>query len=407
MSEASKAYRAAAKQKIARLLGENKGPIDASGYKVPGEMDTERKTGEKPKNPRMFKRGGKVEGAEATHHAGKKPRAKRDMGGAMPQPSPTAAGSGTAGPMMNLPAAAQAQIANAARTPNPQGMLASRPVQSWMARAGGIKKGGRVKKAEGGEAHSDAKEDRKLIDKMVKPEARTGKKEGGKAHKASGGGMNDYDDMPPMKPSPNMPSTAYRRDPAGQVIEPKGYSIYNRITGSKVGSAGDMRRARAAVDRHDNKYGRAAHAVVPEYAKGGEVVGNSEVTGTRPTGGRLARKDGGKTSGKGKMNVNIIIAQKPDSALGSGAPPMSPGAAPHPIPPPVIPPASMGGAPGGMPGGMTGGMPSGMPAGMPPMRAAGGRLIPNMDAGAGGGEGRLEKLKEYGNKFAKEKNKGD
>ena len=296
MSEASKAAREAMKKKAHRLADgdDYKGEkIDASGYKVPGEMHTEEKTGEKPKNPRMFKRGGKVEGAEATHHAGKKPRAKRDLGGA----APTAAGAGTAGPMLNLPAAAQAQVANAARTPNPQGMLGSHPVQSWMAKAGGIKKGGRVKKAEGGEAHSDAKEDRRLIDKMVKPEARTGKKEGGKAHKASGGGMNDYDDMPPMKPSPNMPSTAYRRDPAGQVIEPKGYSIYNRIPGSKVGSAGDMRRARAAVDRHDNKYGRAAHAVVPEYAKGGEVVGNSEVTGTRPTGGRLARKYGGKASG--------------------------------------------------------------------------------------------------------------
>jgi hypothetical protein len=319
MSEASKAAREAMKKKAHRLAdGDDKGnKIDASGYKVPGEMHTEEQTGEKPKNPRMFKRGGKVEGAEATHHAGKRPRAKREMGGA----APTAAGAGTAGPMLNLPAAAQAQIANAARTPNPQGMLGSHPVQSWMAKAGGIKKGGRVKKADGGEAHSDAKEDRNLIDKMVKPEARTGKKEGGKAHKA----------------------------------------------------------------------------------KGGEVVGNSEVTGTRPTGGRLARKSGGKTSGKGKMNVNIIIAQKPDSAMGAGAP-MPPGAAPHPIPPPVIPPASMG---GGSPGGMPSAMPSGMPAGMPPMRAAGGRLFPKMDAGGGGAEGRLEKRKEYGNKFAKEKNKGD
>jgi hypothetical protein len=369
MSEASKAAREAMKKKAHRLADgdDYKGEkIDASGYKVPGEMHTEEKTGEKPKNPRMFKRGGKVEGAEATHHAGKKPRAKRDLGGA----APTAAGAGTAGPMLNLPAAAQAQVANAARTPNPQGMLGSHPVQSWMAKAGGIKKGGRVKKAEGGnvpipepnsveakiaarnekeagqrvwakklmqdgninpvtgavgkskggEAYSDAKEDRRLIDKMVKPEARTGKKEGGKAHKA----------------------------------------------------------------------------------KGGEVVGNSEVTGTRPTGGRLARKHGG-SAGKGKMNVNIIIAQKPDGAMGAGAPMMPPGAPPHPIPPPVIPPASMG---GGAAGGMPSAMPSGMPAGMPPMRAAGGRLFPKPNAGGGGGEGRLEKIKEYGNKFAKEKNKG-
>lgn len=387
MSEASKAAREAMKKKAHRLADgdDYKGEkIDASGYKVPGEMHTEEKTGEKPKNPRMFKRGGKVEGAEATHHAGKKPRAKRDLGGA----APTAAGAGTAGPMLNLPAAAQAQVANAARTPNPQGMLGSHPVQSWMAKAGGIKKGGRVKKAEGGEAHSDAKEDRRLIDKMVKPEARTGKKEGGKAHKAKGGEVVGNSEVTGTRPT------------GGRLARADGGRGWKVAQGSSRG-----------LVKAPDYAGALARASQIGFHKPSSVVLDTDAAADQKkaiaASSRLARASGGKAS-KGKVNVNVIIAQKPDSAMGAGAPMMPPGAPPHPIPPPVIPPASMGGgAAGGMPAGMPGAMPSGMPASMPPMRAAGGRLFPKMDAGGGGAEGRLEKRKEYGNKFAKEGNKGD
>ena len=127
--------------------------------------------------------------------------------------------------------------------------------------------------------------------------------------------------------------------------------------------------------------------------KGGKVPGNTEVTGTRPTGGRLARASGGK-AGKGKMNVNIIIAQKPDSAMGGGQPPM-----PMPAKPPMAPPP---GAQIGGPGMPAGGAPQMPPGGgnMPPpsmMRKRGGK-VPGypIEDGAGGGEGRLEKIKAYG-----------
>lgn len=112
-------------------------------------------------------------------------------------------------------------------------------------------------------------------------------------------------------------------------------------------------------------------------------IGNKEGNyegGTRPTGGRIARKHGGK-AGKGKTNINIII--------GAGArhePPQAPPAAPPmPIRPPgmmpPMPPAG-GGAPMPMP-------PPGAPPAMP--RKRGGRTYP-LDAGSGSGVGRLEKI---------------
>ena len=127
-----------------------------------------------------------------------------------------------------------------------------------------------------------------------------------------------------------------------------------------------------------------------------------EVSGTRPTGGRVARAEGGKTAKKG-TTVNIIIAQKPEHQ-GMGAmpphpaapPPMAPppGAMPPPPPGAMGPPPGAGGPPMPPPGG--GNMP---PPSMqrPPMgHAKGGSVYPDMKYAAAGGKGRLEKIREYG-----------
>lgn len=126
--------------------------------------------------------------------------------------------------------------------------------------------------------------------------------------------------------------------------------------------------------------------IIPAGRKTGGKV-DASVSGTPISGGRTPRKSGGRT--KGKMNVNIIIGA-PGGAQGGPPPEM-------PMPPPqmagpIRPPMPM--PPQGMP---PGGPPVGAPPPMPMARKSGGRAYP-IDDGAGGGEGRLQKIKAYGKK---------
>jgi hypothetical protein len=125
---------------------------------------------------------------------------------------------------------------------------------------------------------------------------------------------------------------------------------------------------------------------------GGGSVSDGSIQGERPKGGRLPRKAGGRAS-KGKTNINIIIGAGKDQPSPMPMPP--PGLPPHPPGPmPAMAPPGPG-APPGLPPQIAAAMAAQQGAGPPPMpRKRGGRTT--LSAGAGSGEGRLEKAEMQG-----------
>jgi hypothetical protein len=312
-------------------------------------------------------------------------RTKKFMGGPMMQPGGMLAGAGPSG----MPAGQGAPGGPTAAGPDPRLGIVPKNAMNFGAGASGspYKKGGAVK-------HSDEAEDKSLIKKMVKPSARTGKNNGGdlsypesKVRKIAEGVSGLSGDAAEKWKKTSQPNNWTSTTGGGYDGRPPYRDEPREITGENY-----------------KKGGRAKHA------KGGEVFSGKGYPFKVPgaDGGRTARATGGRT--KGKTNINIIVAagkgQQPGMPPAGGMmpPPPAPGGRPVMMPPP--PPGGAGaGAPPmpmpipmPMPMGGAGGPPPGPPPGMPPMpRKAGGRITKtahsykDMEAGAGSGEGRLQK----------------
>ena len=212
--------------------------------------------------------------------------------------------------------------------------------------------------------HVDEAQDRKLIHEMGCKCARC---MGGRAGRATGGGNW-------IAGAIKHPGALHR-----ELHVPSG----EKIPAKKLASA-----------EHSDNPKLAARARLAKTLKGlHKASGGAIPDGTRPAGGRIARKGGGRA--KKGMNVNIIIAPQG-----------------HQSPTPAMPPPGMA-PPGGGPVGLhQGAMPPPMPppgAGAPPPmmpRKAGGRVDSSgpiakpgkypLKDGGGGAKGRLEKIRAYG-----------
>jgi hypothetical protein len=317
-------------------------------------------------------------------------------------------GNATSRPLDRLPASSEDIVGRRPLVTGPSGEAYVPPARM------GRKAGGKV----------DEAQDKKLVKKAFRQHENAehgGKhselklKKGGTAKKARGGNLGHYDDAE-NKPSLRLVKT--HTGPEGHVAKVYKDNDYNehRVKffkpdgsyQSKADYHGDLE------DAHDT-----AKSEVARGFKSGGKAGNY-TGGTRPTGGRVAKAGGGllnamnddapKSKKSGKTNINIIInPHKMDNQPPAPGAPMPPPPRPMPPPPPPMPP--MGAPPGMPPGGMPPGMPpvGGPPPGMPPMpRKSGGKVghrsyssYKDMDAGSGGGLGRLEKIEIAKKKYVK------
>ena len=499
MSEMAKAARAAMKQKAKRLTTDPHKKVDASSWEPEEPMNTGAKTGLRPISPRAYKRGGKVgmkaEGCASTPNAGRKARkdggkisdlinakvnrnvkeanasefgrphiggmnkggrtGKMDGGsmnapvgdprlGIVPrarlnmtnQPNPykrggkacggyqeggsvakdfakiqkmiearkamqtenalesVRRGNATSRPLDRLPASSEDMVGRRPMVTGPSGEAYVPPARM------GRKAGGKV----------DEAQDKKLVKKAFRQHEKAehgGKhtelklKKGGTAKKARGGSMSP-DEFEAARRV--MRVSRKKPDPVDDELFDKGARAkymqqkYNEF--------------RSAKDKDDMPMGRAKSG--DDYKRGGKA--GNYTGGTRPTGGRVAKAGGGllnamnddapKSKKSGKTNINIIInPHKMDNQPPAPGAPMPP--PPRPMPPPMPPMPPQGGAPGGMPPGMppVGGPPPGM---LPMPRKSGGKVghrsyssYEDMDAGSGGGLGRLEKIEIAKKKYVK------
>lgn len=330
--------------------------VSSADWSPAAPVNADVKTGMRPVSRRAYKKGGKVVGDKAAARSDRP--ARKASGG---------------------------EIAQAIVNRNVKEANAERP--GGKAHIGGMKKGGKIHRATGGNVPSAAEtEDTKarLGSMQIKPTRGKAEhyKKGGKIHKADGGSF--------LKRMTGAKSEAEKQAESMRDVGKMGTANYTQEDKGALNRAlkGDSSLPEPAeAAERSGKY--------QNYKKGG-YAGKRK---GRATGGGLldigSMKKGHKSSKKGgKTDINIVIAAgKP---AGPAADVMAPPpAAPMPMPMPVpMPPVGAGAPPAAAMG--AGAPPPAMPP-MPPGRKAGGRITKvaksykDMEGGAGSGEGRLQK----------------
>lgn len=449
MYEMAKKAREAMKGKARKLAAEKDQKVDSSDWSPAEPLNADVKTGLRPISRRAYKKGGKVEGeACGPMHMGRK---ARKSGGKV-----------SAKEM----AEEKSEATEYAKAKINRNVKAANEEREGVKHVGGMKKGGRAAKAEGGktkfgmttprdhDAPRDTSKDKlsyhEETGEPIYTRSDTGEKykKGGRAKKMDGGTLNkmvspamrrrieEGSKTPTEMPkNPPMPPRRPAEPVGGKGTEPVGLDadqVKRLEEGRKHGGrsarkdGGEIAVTLAEQEKIQKKQAAASepHRGKAEHYKSGgrakkmmggpmadprmDIVKKKAMdfgSGAQGTpykkGGRIERKAGGRT--KGKTNINIVIAAgKPAGQDMMQPPPGGP-----PMPPPGVPvPLPGGGAPGGMPMGapMGGGMPLPPPPAPPAMpgapamgRKAGGRVTKiaksykDMEAGSGGGEGRLQK----------------